>query len=74
MVRGEMDVSRVKPYQAWVAPHCELPGLVRTPVASGGHPLPGDGSGSAFLPVDDVHQAWITEGVRAWRMILIENK
>ena len=59
-----MDAARVCPYRSdQVTPRAR--GLVRTPMSSVGHPIPGGGGDtrSATYPVDDVHQPRITWGV-----------
>ena len=55
VVLGEMDVARVNPYRSG---HGERPklGMLRTPPASGGHPIPGGGGLKvSLLPGADVH-------------------
>ena len=55
VVLREMDVARVNPYRSG---HGERPklGMLRTPPASGGHPIPGGGGLKvSLLPGADVH-------------------
>ena len=52
-----------EPIQFWPGSAPRTLGLVPTPSANGGHPILGSDSGSASYPVDDVHQARITQGV-----------
>ena len=51
-------------------PQCHHGGLVSILPANGGHPIPGGDSRFASYPMDDVHQARMTKGVREWGMIL----
>ena len=59
LVMGETDVDRVRPYRSDQGTP-RYRGLVRTPTASGGRPIPGGGTRSATYTVDDVHQAQVT--------------
>ena len=68
MVLGEMDVARVKQKKKNIqeeSHECEKH-LGRIPPAGGGRQLSERGGGRlevASLPVDDVHQARITQGI-----------
>ena len=62
MVLGEMDVARVNLYRSGQGAPSAL-GLVRTPPANGGHPIPEGDKKSATYQVDDVHQARMAKGV-----------
>ena len=55
-----------------VEPQCSRPGS--NPAGQRGHPIPGGGSRSASYPVDDVHQARMTDGVEGWGMTFGEDK
>ena len=70
---------------AWVKPDQSKEGisqrtrqLIHTPPASGGHQLPGGGGRgdqeSVSCPVDDAHQARLTQGVGEWAMNLGGDK
>ena len=61
VVLGEMDVARVNLY-------CfgQGLGLVPAPLTNGGHPIPEGDLRSASCPVDDFHQARMSEGVGGW--------
>ena len=73
LVLGEIGVARVHPYRSdQGSPRPR--GLVRTLMASGGHPIPGGDTRSATYPVDDVHQARITYGIWGWGMRYGEDK
>ena len=77
MTLGGMDLARVIPYRFGQGQPPSAHGLVPTPPANGGHQI-SDGVGRATrgMPftdgglVDDVHQAWMTLGVRegGWRL------
>ena len=74
LVPGEMDVARVHPYR-YDQGTLKSRGLVRTPTASGGHPIPGGDTRSASYLVNDVHQARITcKGIWGWGMTFGEDK
>ena len=50
MVLGEMDVARVNPYRFGSGERTSIAlGLLRTPPASGGHPIP-EGGGDSRSP------------------------
>ena len=69
VVLGEMDVARMNPYRSGQGEPPVHMAWFASPPASGSHPIPGAGgdSRSAFFPVDDIHQARITEGLGGWR-------
>ena len=73
---GEVNLNRANPCRSGQGESRvhNAHDLIRTPPASGGHPLPGGDSRSASFPVDDVHQARVTEGVWEWRMACGEDK
>ena len=56
---GEMDVARAYPYRSDQGTP-SVHGLVRTPTASGGRPIPGSDTRPATYPADDVHPAQLT--------------
>ena len=62
VVLGEMDVTRVDHHdrRGSLSVH---KAMGRTPPTSGGHQRPRDGSGYDTFPLDDIHQAWIDEGL-----------
>ena len=75
VVLGEMDVARVNLYLPfWPRPAPSALGLVPTPPANAGHPIPGGDSRSASHRVGDVHQARMTKGVGGWGMTFRETK
>ena len=75
MLLGRNGLRPGEPIQFWPRSTPSALGLVPTPPANGGQSISGGGgdSRSTSYPVDDVHKAWITQGV-GWRMTCGEDK